>query len=124
MLLQIHDNLLVSDIKEKFAECFPCLKIEFYTKLHHIRENTSEIFRIDSQKKIGTIRQNRKQGFLDIKSWHTVSRIEKEFKDRFGLNVQVFRKQNGKWIQTAVTDANTLLQQMEMTPKNCFDDAG
>jgi hypothetical protein len=68
MLLQIHDNLLVSDMKEKFSECFPCLKIELYIKGHHKGEKTPEIFRIDPENKIGVIRQNRRQGYISTSS--------------------------------------------------------
>lgn len=30
MIIHIHDNLLVEDMKERFEKCFQCLKIEFY----------------------------------------------------------------------------------------------
>jgi hypothetical protein len=114
MILQIHDNLQVSDVQERFSKCFPYLKIEFYTRAHHIGDETPEKFMVDRNKRIGEIRRNKNAGCLEIKSWFTVSRIEKDFKELFGLNVQVFRSENDEWVQTSKTDNRSLLQQTEM----------
>jgi hypothetical protein len=51
---------------------------------------------------------------LEILSWYTVARLEKEFREQFGLPIQVFRKEQGKWIQTSSTDNYTLRQQSEI----------
>jgi hypothetical protein len=114
MILQIHDNLHVSDVQERFSKCFPYLKIEFYRRAHHIGAETLQEFMVDANKRIGEIRRNTNAGCMEIKSWFTVSRIEKDFKELFGLNVQVFRNENNEWIQTSKTDNRSLLQQTEM----------
>jgi hypothetical protein len=119
MILQIHDNLLISDLQEKFSKVFPCLKIEFYSKPHNIKKESSEAHKISSDKRIGDIRRNSNEGFLEIKSWVTVSQVEKDFRKQFGLNVQVFRKENGAWVMTSKTDGYTLSQQNEMS---CYAD--
>jgi hypothetical protein len=114
MILHLHDNLFIYQVQEKFSKCFPHLKIEFYSKAHHVKEESLEKDRIDPQRRIGEVRQNQNAGWLDIKSWDTIARIEKAFKDRFGLNVQVFRKENNTWVQTSKTDRFTIRQQMMM----------
>ena len=111
MILQIHDNLLVSDIKERFSNSFPCFKIEFYDMPHHNKKENLEKYRINSEKRIGEIRNNRNEGFLEIKSWYTVKQIEKNFSELFGLNIQIFKKENGRWIRNLNRDRLSLQQQ-------------
>ena len=108
MILQIHDNLLVSDIKERFSNSFPCFKIEFYDMPHHNKKENLEKYRINSEKRIGEIRNNRNEGFLEIKSWYTVKQIEKNFSELFGLNIQIFKKENGRWIRNHNADKLSL----------------
>jgi len=40
---------------------------------------------------IRDIRKNYYNGALEIKSWYTTARVEKDLKDIFGLNAQIFR---------------------------------
>lgn len=108
MILQIHDNLLVSDIKERFSNSFPCFKIEFYERPHHNKKENVEQHRINSEKTIGEIRNNMNEGCLEIKSWYTVKQIEKEFSQLFGLNIQIFKKENGRWIRNLNEDKLSL----------------
>ena len=115
MIIHIHDNLLISDLQERFSKCFPSLKIEFYTKPHSPKCRSNEEFLINPENRVGNIRVNQNEGNLEIKSWYTVSRVEKDFRDKFGLNVQIFRKENGEWIQTCKTDKFSLHTQQEMS---------
>ena len=114
MIIGIHDNLLVSEVQDRFNKCFPSLKIEFYSKSHSLAEESKEKHLISPSKRIGEIRQNKNEGFMEIKSWDSVARIEKEFHKHYGLNIQVFRNENGSWVQTSVTDRYSLAQQNQM----------
>src|SRR4051794_22895129 len=114
MLLHIDDNTLLADVQEDFSDSFPLLKIEFYAEPHHYKEKSAEVRRILSDKKIGVIRKIHDSGNLEIMSWYTTGRVEREFKEKFGLNVQVFRKENGVWMQSSSTDSYTLAEQMEL----------
>ena len=114
MVLQIHDNLLVSDLQQRFSKYFQYLKIEFYSNPHRSYEGSEEKYIISPGKRIGEIREIHLEGGLEIKSFYTVDRVERDFKEKFDLNVQVFRNENGGWIQTSKTDKYTLLQQAEM----------
>lgn len=115
MILHIHDNKTISDLQDKFNECFPSLKIEFYDHAHHYKEGSPEAHQISTDRTIGSIRKKHEQGEFVIKSWQTVASVEKEFREKYGLNVQVFRKANDKWIQTSATDPLTLRQQSDMS---------
>ena len=50
---------------------------------------------------------------IEIHFWQKVGLIEKIFKNKFGLFVQVFRQHGDKWIQSVGTDELTLEQQNE-----------
>ena len=111
MILNIHDNLTVEDLQDRFSLCFPNLKIEFYKKPHRWKASSSEENRIDPKSRIGDIRKKRYQGQIEIKSFDLSGKVENEFRDRFDLNVQIFRNENGEWIQTTSTDACSLTEQ-------------
>jgi hypothetical protein len=117
MILKIFNNMTISEVQNRFSLCFPTLKIEFYFKAHHPQSASSEKHLISPEKRIGDIRQNRKEGTMEIKSWDTVEKTELRFHKLFGLNVQIFRKENGSWIQTTRTDKFTLYEQNQLSLK-------
>jgi len=114
MLLTIDDNITISDLQEKFNECFPGLKIEFYSQPHHWKESSIQSEPIDSKKRVGEIRKKHEHGVMEIKSWYQTGRVEQDFKKLFGLNAQIFRNENGKWRQTISSDKLTLEEQQHL----------
>ena len=110
MLLYISDNNAVSDIKDKFNECFPHLKIEFYNKRHKWKHASPESQRIKEDVKIGEIRKKHNIGVLEIKSWDKTGEVEQQFKESFGLYAQIFRFENNDWIQSVKSDKLTLAE--------------
>src|SRR4051812_28113496 len=113
MLLTISNNKTVSDIQDRFNECFPHLKLEFYYKKHKFNHASTEEQRIKEDVQIGEIRKKHNNGRLEIKSWDKTGDIEQRFMEEFGLYVQIFRLENGKWVQTINTDELTLEEQSE-----------
>lgn len=111
MLLHIHDNKLVADVQEDFSDSYPFLKIEFYEKPDFYKSTSPAIHRISPEERLGTVRNTHEAGHLEILSWYTTGRVERAFKEKFGLNVQVFRKEAGTWIQSGSTDSYTLAEQ-------------
>jgi hypothetical protein len=117
MLLHIDDTLLVSDVQEDFSDSYPFLKIEFYNEPHHFKQTSSDTLRVHPSQTIGAIRKIHDPGIMEIMSWYTTGRVERDFKEKFGLNVQVFRKEAGTWVQTGSTDTYTLAEQMARAQK-------
>lgn len=111
MLIHIDDTTIVADIQERFSDSFPRLKIEFYDE--SLQDKQTPLPRISSEEQIGFIRRLHNVGELEILSWYSTGRVERDFKEKFGLNVQVFRRENGAWIQSRATDSATLAEQME-----------
>ena len=113
MLLPINDYETIGDIQERFNQSFPYLKLEFFQKPHHFKAASSEKLLISSEKRIGEIRKLHRNGELQIMSWYSVAKVESELKTVFGLNAQIFRKENNDWVQTSKTDIYTLHDQKD-----------
>jgi len=108
MLLVIDDNKTVADLQDKFNECFPYLKIEFYDARHKWQHGSFEAHKISTDRKIGDIRKNHNSGIFEIKSWFKTGLVEQEFRDLFGLYVQIFFLKNNQWVQSISADDLTL----------------
>jgi hypothetical protein len=120
MLIHVHDNLRVGDLKDRFEKCFQSLKIEFYTKQQE--KDSPRLFPIDDHTLIGGIRHSHEEGDLVIKSWYPVEQVEEDFRKKFDLHIQIFRLEKGEWVPTKNTSHFNLRQQSEFTRH--FDKSG
>ena len=112
MFLQIHDQLTLGELQDRFADCFPFLKLEFYAVSHKRFEPTEKEHQLNSRQRVVDVRKIHQNGALEIKSWYTVARVEKDLKEQYGLNAQVFRSNaKGEWVQTSASDFLTLEEQ-------------
>jgi hypothetical protein len=115
MIIHIHDNLLVSEVQERFSKCFQSLRLEFYNKRYSQQDSCNDDSRIDPSRHIGEIRRKYREGSLDVKSWFTVHQLLTDLKEKFGLNTMVFRNESGKWVSASKTDHFTIAQQQELS---------
>jgi hypothetical protein len=60
------------------------------------------------------IRSHHEPGLLNIKSNNNVQFVRKEFKKRFGLQVQIFRRHGTGWVPTDLDDEVTLSELSEL----------
>lgn len=111
MILTIKDDRKISEVQESFNQKYPYLKLEFFKKMHGVKELSPLKGIIDSEKTIGQIRTIHSDGFITVTPKMTVAELEQEFGNLYGLSVQVFRKSGKMWIETTVTDKWTLEQQ-------------
>ncbi|MBX3163553.1 MAG: hypothetical protein KF900_03675 [Bacteroidetes bacterium] len=111
MKLTINDSRKISSIQKKFNDEFPYLKIEFFSKPHKIGGSSPKKLMMESSKTLGECRTVHKSGTISIVPQMTVGELEQNFKDMFGLWVQVFRKSGRVWLETSVTDNWTLEKQ-------------
>jgi len=114
MILSINDNKFIIDLQERFAKCFPNLKIEFYTRPCNPPKSTVFNQLLPEHLRLGDVRKNHEPGMLDIKSYQKTGDVEMAFKKMFGLNVQILRNENGHWVKTTHTKSLTLQQQMHL----------
>lgn len=103
MKLEITKETSVSDIKEKFSEHYPALKLEFY------KEKSED--GINKKDALDEAIQFKKEANISIEKERSVADFEKDFWDNTGVAAQVFRQSGNIWLQTTRTDDWTLEQQ-------------
>ncbi|HET7896975.1 MAG TPA: hypothetical protein VFL47_04885, partial [Flavisolibacter sp.] len=97
------------------------LALVFYTKKHKPFAASDQRLACHANERIGDIRKNHNRGALEIKTWHTVAKVEKELRDLYGLNAQVFRiSADGSSVQTTRSDELTLKQQSDLAIEGGF----
>lgn len=109
--MKIQDNRQLKDLQADFKKEFPYLKIEFFREGHRHGMDSNENEKLDVNLRVGDIRTNKTSGEMPLDGNMTTSIFEASFAENFGLNVQVYRKERGKWLQTWVTDIWTLEEQ-------------
>ena len=109
----INDSTKVLDIQEAFTKMFPFLKLEFYRKGIHAGSGTIDIKQpnISKDKTLSEVSTIAKDSQVAVSPEMTVSELENNIKDKFGLTLQVFRKSGNVWLQTSFTDSWTLEEQ-------------
>jgi hypothetical protein len=110
MHLVINDKTTLREIQNVFATFYPYLKIEFYSKRHERYESSDESREIEPNILIGDIKAAHISGLLEVLPSHKVWQVEKEFQERFGLSIQILRKEKNHWEQTTGMDDFTLKQ--------------
>ena len=114
MLIEIADHKTIEDLQQKFSDCFSMLKLEFYEQPHQRYEVPEENQPLSQYSQLDLIRKNHTHGFLAFFSHTKTSSFESELREKYGLHVQVLRKQFGKWQQTTGTDQLTLGEQQKL----------
>lgn len=109
--MTISDDKKLIEIQKEFNAKFPYLKIEFYAGRHLPGEGSPVRERLDAQSSIGAVRTAHNEGNLQVNAAMKVSHFEQQFFEKYGLNVQVFRKSGNLWMQTTSTDSWTLAEQ-------------
>ncbi|MFT4094538.1 MAG: hypothetical protein QM640_12955 [Niabella sp.] len=92
------------DIKQKFSDCYPFLKIE----LHPLGADADVLHKKEVSLKRFT--GLCKEGFVAINNAVTVSQLEDKFAE-FGIAARVLRKSGKVWVGTLLTDNWTLQEQ-------------
>lgn len=109
--MQIYNTKQLKELQEEFKNTFPFLKIEFFSQPHEIQEDSDEKYLLDNKLTVGEVSNKNITGFLPLNEEMPVGVFEKLFESSFDLNVQVYRKSHGKWLQTWASDIWTLREQ-------------
>jgi hypothetical protein len=121
MHIEINDKTPLVEIQSVFSAYYPYLKIEFYGRRHKKYEMSDEKYMIEPNILIGDIKAAHVSGVLEMMPSSRVADVEKEFLQRFGLSVQVFRREKDSWEQTAGMDDFTL-KELNETGRNSSDE--
>lgn len=110
--IHIDKKTTLADLKNWFADSFPHLKIEFYDHSHDQGEGNTKAELLSNL--TGFVSPNgNPEVELTIFDDYSTNLVEHIFRTKLHLNVQVFRKNGDKWIQTITTDNWTLKEQMD-----------
>ena len=111
--MRVSAETSINDIKDRFAQEFKGLKLEFFVKSHNPIEGSHKKDIIQSNKSAGELNPNIKPHNVYWKTDMTVNDLEQYFENELGLHVQVFRLTGRNWLETTTTDDYSLAQQMK-----------
>lgn len=114
MNIFINQDRTLADIAFEFNHYFPFLKIGFFKYPHAWLETSYLKDAIPLTNTVGNVCDLRKNVIIEFHYWQKTGTVEKIFKDKAGLNVQIFRKQGYQWIQTNGTDVLSLEEQNQI----------
>jgi hypothetical protein len=112
MLLEIDDEKSIADIRERFQESFPHLKIEFYPHVHQWQSTAQPLI---EEQQIGSVRHIHEPGVLEIRSTSRIHEVMEGLKKRFGLHARIFRSHEGNWAPVSLSDNLGLQEQSDST---------
>jgi glycerol-3-phosphate O-acyltransferase len=115
MYLEINDYTKLEEMQKVFSDFYPFLKIEFYRMPHKKYEASDAEYLLDSKLSVGDFKPTHVSGLLEILPTYQVSEVEREFLERFGLSVQILRKEQRSWEQTTDLDDFTLRELNELS---------
>jgi hypothetical protein len=107
----ISDNRKIDAVQKEFNCHFPYLKIEFFSRPHKIGNGSSKKLLKPATQTIGRCRTARIKGHISITSVMSAAELEQKFREKYGLNIKLFRKSGSVWLEITVTDSWTLDQQ-------------
>jgi len=111
MKIAINDKRKISAIQNDFNDMFPYLRLEFFSKPHDAGTGSPKKYMSHPSKTLGECRTKHKSGSILITPGMTVNKLEQNFREVYGLSVQVFRRSGKAWLETTVTDGWTLEEQ-------------
>jgi hypothetical protein len=108
MKIVINNNRRISALQEEFSTVFPGLTLAFYAKPSHPGAAPSTKLIRHSGKSIQDCRAVSKDGVIEILPSMNLSDVKENFRDVYGLSVEIFRKGGDGSNETPVSDNMTL----------------
>jgi hypothetical protein len=108
MKIAINNSRKIFAIQEEFSNMFPCLKLEFFAKPSRPGAAPSKKLVRHSSKTLQDCRAISREGTIDILPSMNISDLKENFRDIYGLSVEIFRKAENGADDTLVSDKLTL----------------
>ena len=109
--ISVNRNTTLQQIASAFAGRYPYLSLRFFRYAHHPREASDEKDSMGMEMTVGQLNPDIKAQKIVLQDQMSVEDFEQMIKEQLGLNVQVYRKSHGKWLQTWATDMWSLAEQ-------------
>ena len=104
MKIVINNNRKIFAIQDEFSKMFPNLEINFHAKPNQHGGAPSKKLVRHSSKTLQECRVISKDGTIDILPSMNVSDLKENFRDVYGLSVEIFRKAENGVPQNPVSD--------------------
>ena len=104
MKIAINNSRKIFAIQEEFSNMFPCLKLEFFAKPSRPGAAPSKKLVRHSSKTLQDCRAISREGTIDILPSMNISDLKENFRDIYGLSVEIFRKAENGVAQNPVSD--------------------
>lgn len=111
MKIHIEDSISIEDIKKKFHQVYPYLKLEFFKSSHAEGRASEKNDLVKENTLLKEIRTKHNEGDFVFTPDNTVNDVEQGFETLFGVHAQVFRKSKNLWLETTATDGWSLREQ-------------
>ena len=108
MKMVINNNRRISAIQEEFCTMFPCLTLAFFAKPSHPGAAPSKKLIRHSGKSLQDCRAVSNEGIIEILPSMNVSDVKENFRDVYGLSVEIFHKGENGSNAIAISDNQTL----------------
>lgn len=124
MSVVITKNKKIREVQQDFNLFFPYLQVEFFTFKSEFGKTKEKVCIFDRNRTIGEFSpQTTDIATFTITPTHKLNELEKEFQEKFGLAIQVFRKSGRVWLDTISTNSWTMEQQNRYGEELCAGQA-
>jgi hypothetical protein len=118
MKLPIVPNMTIAYLNETFRFFYPNLKLVFFKKSFLTNVRLAENNRITNENiALNDLNEEIPKGEINIADKISTANFETDFREKFGLHVQVFRRSGNLWLLTTLSDAHSL-QEQEVQAEN------
>lgn len=112
--MDINGARKISALQEEFKAVCANLKLCFYGKPHTDDGPHSEQMVTKESASLSDCRNSHNDGTITINSQMTIENLEANFRDVYGLKMEVFRKSGKEWIRTKYTTKLSLEEQNQL----------
>ena len=108
MKIVINNNRKIFAIQQEFNTLFPGLKLLFYAKPSNPGAASSPKLMLHSSKTLRDCRAVHNEGSIDILPSMNIADLKANFRDIYGLSVEIFQKAGNGANENPVVNQNTL----------------
>jgi hypothetical protein len=111
--LRVFQNTTIKEVKERFSQYFPFLKVEFFVYHHHNEDSLpdKETFR---GKYLAETSDFYKEGSICFSPTTSIEELEQEFQIELGLAARIYKRSGECWLDTSQTSHLSLATQNNM----------
>lgn len=104
MQVTIQGKKTIKELIDEFNGIFPHLKLEFFKHQHDDHEGSPKKDLYKHNLTLGEIRTKEFDGTFTFNKKMVICEFEDTMRDKYGLNIQIFRRSGNLWLETTTSD--------------------